>query len=355
MTSSARHTPQGLTSAEAARSRELHGRNVITPPRERSVWLLLAGKFRDPIIVVLLVAALLSLGVSFIDGDFTETIGIICAILLATCVGFWFELDAMRRFRTLNRVSDDTPVKVRRDGAMCQIPRCDVVVGDVVCIESGETVPADGRLAEAVSLRIDESTLTGEPECEKSADPAHFDAEATYPSDMVLRGTTVTEGYGVYVVTAVGDATEAGSVNLRSTVVTDQQTPLEMQLTRLSQMIGKAGIALAVAIFAALAIRAAAVGNIAAGDWVAVSKELLHIFMVAVAIIVMAVPEGLPMSITLSLAMSLRRMLKTNNLVRRMHACETMGAVTVICTDKTGTLTMNRMTVERMYIPSDSI
>ena len=345
---------RGLTSAEVLGSRELHGRNVITPPREESPWRLLAEKFRDPIIVVLTVAALLSLCVAFVDRDFTETIGIICAILLATCVGFWFELDAMRRFRELNRVNDDTPVKVWRDGAMQQIPRCEVVVGDEVCIESGETVPADGRLTEAVSLRVDESTLTGEPETGKSTDPAHFDAEATYPTDFVLRGTTVTEGYGVFTVTAVGDSTEMGGVSRQASVVTGGETPLSRQLTRLSQMIGKVGMALAAAIFAALAVRAAMVGNIAAGDWVAISKELLHIFMMAVAIIVMAVPEGLPMSITLSLAMSMRRMLKTNNLVRRMHACETMGAVTVICTDKTGTLTMNRMSVERWFAPAGS-
>ena len=354
MTPDTRHNTSGLTSEEVLRSRTLHGSNVITPPREESPWRLLAEKFRDPIIVVLLVAALLSLGVAFVDRDFTETIGIICAILLATCVGFWFELDAMRRFRELNRVNDDTPVKVRRDGQMQLIPRCDVVVGDVVCIESGETVPADGRLTEAVSLRVDESTLTGEPETGKSTDPSHFDAEATYPTDMVLRGTTVTEGYGVFTVTAVGDATEMGGVSRQASVATGGQTPLSRQLSRLSQLIGKVGIALAVAIFAALAIRAAMVGNIAAGDWVAISKVLLHTFMVAVAIIVMAVPEGLPMSITLSLAMSMRRMLKTNNLVRRMHACETMGAVTVLCTDKTGTLTMNRMTVERWYAPAGS-
>ena len=348
------HPVSGLTSAEVICSRELHGNNIITPPREESAWRLLAEKFRDPIIVVLSVAALLSLGVAFVDRDFTETIGIICAILLATCVGFWFELDAMRRFRELNRVNDDTPIKVRRDGEVRQIPRCEVVVGDVVCIESGESIPADGRLVEAVSLRVDESTLTGEPETGKSTDPAQSDAETTYPADFVLRGTTVKEGYGVFVVTAVGDATEMGGVSRQASVVTGEETPLSRQLTRLSRMIGKAGIALAVAIFAALAIRAAMVGDIAAGDWVAISKVLLHTFMVAVAIIVMAVPEGLPMSITLSLAMSMRRMLKTNNLVRRMHACETMGAVTVICTDKTGTLTMNRMTVERWYAPAGS-
>ena len=345
------YRPDGLTAAQVEESRRRHGRNVLTPPREESPWRLLGEKFRDPIIVVLLVAALLSLCVAFVDGDFTETIGIICAILLATCVGFWFELDAMRRFRSLNRVNDLTPVRVRREGQMTEIPRCDVVRGDVVCIESGEMVPADGVLTEAVSLRVDESTLTGEPETGKSCDPAAGDADAPYPANCVMRGTTVTEGYGVMTVTAVGDATEMGSVNRQASVASGEQTPLERQLTRLSKLIGKVGISLAAAIFAALAVRAALAGDIAAGDWVAISKVLLHTFMVAVAIIVMAVPEGLPMSITLSLAMSMRRMLKTNNLVRRMHACETMGAVTVICTDKTGTLTHNRMTVERMFTP----
>ena len=342
---------RGLTSAQAEESRRKHGSNVITPPADNSAWRLFADKFRDPIIVVLLVAAGLSLAVAFVDRDFTETIGIICAIVLATCVGFWFEWDAMRRFRRLNTVNDDTPVKVMRDGAICQIARRDVVVGDLVFIESGETVPADGRLTEAVSLRVDESSLTGETETAKSTDLSVAESDAVYPADWVMRGTTVSDGYGAFVVTAVGDATEMGGVSMQASISTDEQTPLGRQLTRLSQTIGKAGITLSVAIFVALVARATVAGELWNADWLAFSKMLLHTFMVAVAIIVMAVPEGLPMSITLSLAMSMRRMLKTNNLVRRMHACETMGAVTVICTDKTGTLTQNRMTVERMYIP----
>lgn len=345
-------TEQGLSAAEVRASRAEHGENILTPPADDSAWRLFADKFRDPIIVVLLVAAALSLVVAFIDGDFTETVGIICAIILATCVGFWFEWDAMRRFRRLNTVNDDTPVKAMRDGGMTQIPRRDVVVGDLVFVENGETVPADGVLVEAVSLRVDESTLTGEPEAGKTTSPEHFDSEATYPSNMLLRGTTVIDGYGAMRVTAVGDSTEMGGVNRQASVATDEPTPLARQLARLSQLIGKAGIALSAAIFAALVARALIVGGVWGEGWLAVSKMLLHTFMVSVAIIVMAVPEGLPMSITLSLAMSMRRMLKTNNLVRRMHACETMGAVTVICTDKTGTLTRNRMHVERMYIAS---
>ena len=343
-----RYNPKGLSSQEAADSRRAHGDNVITPPKDDSAWKLFVEKFKDPIIRILLLAAVLSLAIGFVHKDFTESIGIICAIILATCVGFWFEWDAMRRFRRLNQVNDDIPVKVMRDGSIREIPRRDVVVGDVVYIESGETVPADGELVEAVSLRINESTLTGELEVDKTVDEAHFDSEATYPSNVALRGTTVADGYGVLVVTAVGDATEAGRVTEQATVQSDEQTPLNRQLTRLSKLIGRAGIALAVAIFCVMLGKAVFVGGLFERDWLEISQQVLHIFMVSVAIIVMAVPEGLPMSITLSLAMSMRRMLKTNNLVRRMHACETMGAVTVICTDKTGTLTQNRMHVQEL-------
>ena len=349
-----KYDPRGLSPQEVEQSRSRHGENIITPPKDDSVWRLFVEKFRDPIIRVLLVAACLSLAVAFIDRDFTETIGILCAIVLATCVGFWFEWDAMRRFRRLNRVNDDVPVKVMREGTVREIPRREVVVGDVVYVENGETVPADGVLAEAVSLRINESTLTGEPEVDKTVDSRHFDPDATYPSNELLRGTTVVDGYGVMVVRAVGDGTEAGKVTLQSAAENDVQTPLNRQLTRLSRMIGRLGIVLAVVIFAAMLIKAFAGGGLAASGWVHISKEVLHIFMVSVAIIVMAVPEGLPMSITLSLAMSMRRMLRTNNLVRRMHACETMGAVTVICTDKTGTLTQNRMHLHELVRYDDT-
>jgi len=338
----------GLSAHRVAESRRLHGANVITPPRDEPAWKLLLDKFRDPIIKVLLLAAVLSLLIGFVQSDFTEAAGILCAIVLATCVGFLFEWDARRRFRRLNRVNDDVPVKVMREGTMHSVPRREVVVGDLVFIESGETVPADGELVEAVSLKIDESTLTGEPEVDKTADPAHFDPEATYPSNCVLRGTTVADGYGRLVVTAVGDRTEAGRVTEQSAVVSDEPTPLDRQLVRLSRLIGRAGIGLAVVIFGILLGKALFFGDLLGQEWLTVSRQVLHLFMISVAIIVMAVPEGLPMSITLSLAMSMRRMLRTNNLVRKMHACETMGAVTVICTDKTGTLTQNRMHVEEL-------
>ena len=339
------YNPKGLTQQQVAESRQRHGDNIITPPKDDSAWKLFIEKFKDPIIQVLLFAAVLSLAIAFVEKDFTESIGIICAIILATCVGFWFEWDAMRRFRRLNRVNDDIPVKVVRDGAVCEVPRRDVVVGDLVCIESGETVPADGELVEAVSLSINESTLTGEPSVDKTTDEAHFDAEATYPSNVAMRGTTVVDGYGRMVVTAVGDRTEAGRVTEQSTIESDEQTPLNRQLTRLSRLIGKLGIGLSCAIFCVMLGKAIFAGHLLEGDWLQISQQVLHIFMISVAIIVMAVPEGLPMSITLSLAMSMRRMLKTHNLVRKMHACETMGAVTVICTDKTGTLTQNKMHV----------
>lgn len=342
------YNPRGLTPQEVAESRQRHGDNVITPPKDDSAWKLLAEKFRDPIIRILLLAAVLSLVIGFIHRDFTESVGIVCAIILATFVGFWFEWDAQRRFRRLNRVDDDVAVKVMRDGAMREVPRREVVAGDVVHIESGETVPADGELVEAVSLKINESTLTGELEVDKTVDPAHFDADATYPSNEVLRGTIVADGYGVLVVTAVGNATEAGRVTEQATVVHDEPTPLNRQLTRLSKLIGRVGIALSAAIFCVMLGKAIFLNDLLGQDWLTVSQQVLQIFMISVAIIVMAVPEGLPMSITLSLAMSMRRMLRTNNLVRRMHACETMGAVTVICTDKTGTLTQNRMHVQEL-------
>lgn len=343
-----KYDPRGLSPEQVAENRRQYGDNVITPPKDDSAWRLFAGKFRDPIIRILLLAAVLSLSIGAFHGDFTESVGIICAIVLATCVSFWFEWDAQRRFRRLNRVNDDIAVKVMRSGAVCEIPRREVVTGDVVIVESGETVPADGELVEAVSLKVNESTLTGEPEVDKTVDEAHFDAEATYPSNALMRGTTVADGYGKMVVTAVGDASEAGRVTEQATVRSEEPTPLDRQLTRLSRLIGYAGIGIAVAIFCVMLGKALLFGGLLERPWLDVSQQVLHIFMISVAIIVMSVPEGLPMSITLSLAMSMRRMLKTNNLVRKMHACETMGAVTVICTDKTGTLTRNRMSVHEL-------
>lgn len=339
---------KGLTQAQVQESRERHGRNVLTPPKRKSLWVLFFEKFSDPVIRILLIAAFLSLGIGFIHNEFAETIGIFCAIFLATGIAFWFEYDAMRKFDLLNSTNDDTPVKVIREGAVTEIPKQDVVVGDVVLLESGEEVPADGILQEAVSLKINESTLTGEPMIDKTVDPAHFHADATYPSNEVMRGTTVIEGHGVMVVERVGDATEFGKVAEQSTIESDEETPLNQQLHRLSKLIGRAGISLAILTFVALLVKGALIENLFEADWLTIAERVLQYFMVAVTLIVVAVPEGLPMSVTLSLAVNMRRMLKTNNLVRKMHACETMGAITVICTDKTGTLTQNQMRVHEM-------
>jgi len=339
---------KGLTQAQVQESRERHGRNVLTPPKRKSLWVLFFEKFSDPVIRILLIAAFLSLGIGFIHNEFAETIGIFCAIFLATGIAFWFEYDAMRKFDLLNSTNDDTPVKVIREGAVTEIPKQDVVVGDVVLLESGEEVPADGILQEAVSLKINESTLTGEPMIDKTVDPAHFHADATYPSNEVMRGTTVIEGHGIMVVERVGDATEFGKVAEQSTIESDEETPLNQQLHRLSKLIGRAGISLAILTFVALLVKGALMENLFEADWLTIAERVLQYFMVAVTLIVVAVPEGLPMSVTLSLAVNMRRMLKTNNLVRKMHACETMGAITVICTDKTGTLTQNQMRVHEM-------
>lgn len=340
---------RGLTPEEVLRSREEYGENILTPPKKESVWRMFIEKFNDPIIKVLLVAAFLSLIVGFMEGEFAETIGIFGAILLATGVSFWFEYDAKKRFEVLNKVNDDTPVKVIRSEGITEIPKRDVVVGDIVLVGSGDEIPADGKLLEAISLKVNESTLTGEPQTSKTTDPEHFDEEATYPSNILLRGTTVSEGHATIRVYAIGDATEYGKVAEQATTASEEATPLNKQLTKLSAIISKIGGGLAVAIFAILLLKGMFITHeLASGDWLHVVNRLLSYFMVSVAIMVMAIPEGLPMSITLSLAMNMRRMLKTNNLVRKMHASETMGAVTVICTDKTGTLTRNEMRVHEM-------
>ena len=346
---------KGLTQEEVLQSREKHGSNLLTPPERKSPWRLFIEKFKDPVIRILLVAALLSLGIGFIHNEFAETIGIFCAIFLATGIAFWFEYDAMKKFDLLNSTNDDTPVKVIRDGEVCEIPKKEVVVGDIVLLESGEEVPADGRLLEAVSLKINESTLTGELQVDKTVDPNHFDSDATYPSDHVMRGTTVMEGHGIMEVFAVGDATEFGKVAEQATVESDEDTPLNLQLKRLSKWIGRIGISLAILTFVALIIKGIIVGDLLQADWTDVAAEVLQYFMVAVTLIVVAVPEGLPMSVTLSLAVNMRRMLRTNNLVRKMHASETMGAITVICTDKTGTLTRNEMRVHDTVFYIDDV
>ena len=414
----------GLTSEQVIESRKKYGSNLLTPPKRESLWKLFLEKFEDPIIRILLIAAFLSLGIAFVHNEFAETIGIFCAIILATGVAFWFEMDANKKFDILNQVNDDTLIKVIRNGNVSEIPKKEIVVGDIILLGTGEEVPADGELLEAISLQIDESCLTGEPIIDKTTNPEEFDKESTYSSNWAMRGTKVMDGHAVMEVKFVGDATEYGKVAEKSTEMSGEETPLNKQLDGLAKFIGVVGFGLAVLTFSALFIKDMFLGNatytlaqlgsvgiviiaamvalakvwmpiiydgyelvglkkelpksIEEGGWfkwfgfgvliflllaligfafginplngsswvsVAVAGRILQYFMVAVTLIVVAVPEGLPMSVTLSLALSMRKMLQANNLVRKMHACETIGATTVICTDKTGTLTQNRMQV----------
>ncbi|WP_288241951.1 calcium-translocating P-type ATPase, PMCA-type [uncultured Bacteroides sp.] len=344
----------GLTDDEVRQSREKYGVNLLTPPKRPSLWKLYLEKFEDPVVRVLLVAAIFSLIISVIENEYAETIGIIAAILLATGIGFYFEYDASKKFDLLNAVNEETLVKVIRNGRVQEIPRKDVVVGDIIVLETGEEIPADGELLEAISLQINESNLTGEPVVSKTTVEADFDEEATYASNKVMRGTTVVDGHGTMRVLCVGDDTEIGKVARQSTEQSTEPTPLNIQLTKLANLIGKIGFSVAGLAFAIFFIKDVLLHYDFSSfhtfaDWLPALKATLQYFMMAVTLIVVAVPEGLPMSVTLSLALNMRRMLSTNNLVRKMHACETMGAITVICTDKTGTLTQNLMQV---YEPS---
>ena len=414
----------GLTDTEVLESRKKYGTNVLKPPERDPLWKLFLEKFEDPIIRILLIAAFLSLGIAFINGHYIETIGIFCAILLATVIAFWFEMDANKKFDVLNQVNDETLIKVYRNSNVCEVPKKDIVVGDIVILESGEEIPADGTLLEAISLQVDESCLTGEPLAYKTTDPSKFKTDATYPSNSVMKGTNVMDGHGVFKVMKVGDNTEYGQVAEKSTEMPGEETPLNRQLDGLAKFIGVVGFLLALITFLILFVKDLFMGTssitlsqigsmsivmlsaaialikvwlpiiydgfeligkpknlpesvenrgwiywigigaaifavlvglgyliglnpIDTANWVNIETagRILQYFMVAVTLIVVAVPEGLPMSVTLSLALSMRKMLKTNNLVRKMHACETIGAATVVCTDKTGTLTQNQMNV----------
>lgn len=338
----------GLTDEQVKQSREQHGCNVLTPPQRTSLWKLYLDKYRDPIIQILLVAAFVSLILAFIEKNYMETIGIFVAVFLATTVGFYFERDAAKKFNLLTALSEEQPVKVRRNGKVMEIPRHDVVVGDVVLVEVGDEVPADGELIVCNDLQINESTLTGEPVTEKSLEGG---GDGAYPRNVILRSTMVMNGRGEFVVTAVGDATEIGKVAKKSTEQTSVETPLHMQLDKLAKMISKVGSVVSVAAFFIFLIHDILTNPAWGGkDYFYLAEIVLKYFMMAVTLIVMAVPEGLPMAITLSLALNMRRMLKSNNLVRKLHACETMGAVTVICTDKTGTLTQNKMQVSALEL-----
>lgn len=342
----------GLTEQEVEESRRLYGENILTAPEKTSLWVRFMEKFKDPIIIILLVALGLSFAISCFHcfgpdkegfSAFLEPIGIFVAVLLATIIGFAFEVKAAKAFDRLNTVNDDVPVTVIRNGGVHQITRREVVVGDIVLLNTGDEVPADGILLETNSLQINESTLTGEPIISKTTIEADFDSEATYPSNKAMRSTTVVDGNGIMQVETVGDATEYGKVNRGSLIENNLETPLQLQLKRLAGVISKVGYTVAILTFILLTVKG--LWNYHDMQILDIGKELLGNFMIAVTLIVVSVPEGLPMSVTLSLALSMNRMLKTNNLVRKMHACETMGAATVICTDKTGTLTQNRMQV----------
>ncbi len=346
---------EGLSDRQVAESRRLYGTNVLTPVEKEPLWKRFLEKFADPLIVILLVAGLMSVGISFYEffglgadlSVFFEPVGIFMAVFLATTLAFIFEYKADREFSLLSQADDEQPVKVVRNGHVCQVAKRDVVVGDTVVVQTGDEIPADGTLLDATTLSVDESTLTGEPVCTKTADPAQFDAQATFPSNELLRGTKVMDGHGVFRVSRVGDNTENGKVFAASQIDDSVRTPLGEQLERLGQLISRMSYGVAGLVVA---------GRIVSYLWltpdydaVGLAAHLLQTVMIAVSLIVVAVPEGLPMAVTLSLAYSMRRMLKTQNLVRKMHACETMGAVTVICTDKTGTLTQNKMQVAELY------
>ncbi len=387
----------GLSDEQVRTSRQQHGDNVLTPPKKTSLWKLYLDKYRDPIIQILLVAAFVSLVLAFVEHDFVETLGIFIAIFIATTVGFYFECDAARKFRVLTAINEDQPVKVRRNGKVMEVPRRDVVVGDIILVETGDEVPADAVLVEAVNLQIDESSLTGEPLTSKSVTDAQgqLASEATiqhstlniqhsadastqhstlntqhsadastqhstlntqhsseaYPKNVILRSTMVMNGRGTAVVTCVGDSTEIGKVATEATEATQTKTPLNLQLDKLAKLISKVGTGVSIAAFVIFLGHDILTNSLWHTDnYLGMLQVVLNYFMMAVTLIVMAVPEGLPMAVTLALALNMRRMLKFNNLVRKLHASETMGAVTVICTDKTGTLTQNRMTVHDIQL-----
>lgn len=341
----------GLTDEQVVLSRNEHGANILTPPKRASLWALYIGKYRDPIIQILIVAAAVSLIFSFINGEFLETLGIFLAIILATTIGFYFERDAARKFDVLTTLGEEQLVKVRRNGDTTTVARKDVVVGDLIVIEVGDEIPADAMLLQSADLQIDESTLTGEPIINKHASPNVHEEEATYPTNMVLRSTMVMNGSGLARVVAVGDGTEIGKVARKATELTAVKTPLNQQLDRLAKLISKVGFSVAITAFTVFLVHDILTNELwQSNNYIGMAEVVLHYFMMAVTLLVMAVPEGLPMAVTLSLALNMRRMLKSNNLVRKLHACETMGAVTVICTDKTGTLTENKMQVAEMRV-----
>lgn len=353
-----KHHYTGLTAREVAQSRSKYGENVLTPPAKAPLWLQFLDKFRDPLIIILLIAGALSILIScyeyFALGDgptvFFEPVGIFVAIMLATGLSFYFEYQADKEFAILNKVNDDEPVEVIRDSNTTQIPRREVVVGDIVIVNTGEEIPADGELMESTLLNVDESTLTGEPMCAKTTVASEFDSQATFPSNHVMKGTKVMEGHGIMRVLAIGDHTEQGKVFEAVQIDNSVKTPLDEQLDGLGRLVAKLSYCVGAGIIIGRILMYFLSSSYVQFEWLPFIAYLLQTLMIAVTLVVVSVPEGLPMAVTLSLAYSMRRMLKTNNLVRKMHACETMGATTVICTDKTGTLTQNQMRVDSLQL-----
>ena len=353
-----KHHYTGLTAREVAQSRSKYGENVLTPPAKAPLWLQFLDKFRDPLIIILLIAGALSILISCYEyfglGDgptvFFEPVGIFVAIMLATGLSFYFEYQADKEFAILNKVNDDEPVEVIRDSNTTQIPRREVVVGDIVIVNTGEEIPADGELMESTLLNVDESTLTGEPMCAKTTVASEFDSQATFPSNHVMKGTKVMEGHGIMRVLAIGDHTEQGKVFEAVQIDNSVKTPLDEQLDGLGRLVAKLSYCVGAGIIIGRILMYFLSSSYEQFEWLPFIAYLLQTLMIAVTLVVVSVPEGLPMAVTLSLAYSMRRMLKTNNLVRKMHACETMGATTVICTDKTGTLTQNQMRVDSLQL-----
>ena len=353
-----KHHYTGLTAREVAQSRSKYGENVLTPPAKAPLWLQFLDKFRDPLIIILLIAGALSILIScyeyFALGDgptvFFEPVGIFVAIMLATGLSFYFEYQADKEFAILNKVNDDEPVEVIRDSNTTLIPRREVVVGDIVIVNTGEEIPADGELMESTLLNVDESTLTGEPMCAKTTVASEFDSQATFPSNHVMKGTKVMEGHGIMRVLAIGDHTEQGKVFEAVQIDNSVKTPLDEQLDGLGRLVAKLSYCVGAGIIIGRILMYFLSSSYEQFEWLPFIAYLLQTLMIAVTLVVVSVPEGLPMAVTLSLAYSMRRMLKTNNLVRKMHACETMGATTVICTDKTGTLTQNQMRVDSLQL-----